>query len=115
MEEKHRFHCEINSIKVEGMMVKFNIFGDTFAQVTADLEQVIGYVTGAAPVKTKPSVAPLVPPKSPPQPPAAKVGTCVSCGSDSLEWVTGKRKDNQKPFAAFKCQQCGTWQPEAKK
>jgi hypothetical protein len=104
-----RFHCEINSIKVEGMMVKFNIFGDTFAQVTADLEQVIGYVTGAAPVP----VAGKVPPA--PQPPASKVGTCFNCGSDSLEWVTGFRKDTQKPFAAFKCQECKKWQPEAKK
>ena len=47
-EEKQHFHVEINSNKVEGMMVKFNIFADTLAQVTADLEAVVAYVTGSS-------------------------------------------------------------------
>jgi hypothetical protein len=107
------------------MSVRFNIFGDTLAQVTADLEQVIAYVTGTVPLLSKPmpavsaratGAAPAVPataPKLPP--PAAKTGACIGCGSDTLEWVTGTRKDNGKSFAAFKCQECGKWQPEAKK
>ncbi|GEM_PF-1497521 len=119
-----RFHIEINSIKVDDMAVRFNIFGDTLAQVTADLQQVIAYVTGAVPPPSKsmPSVgarvsgaSPAVPPvalKLPP--PSAKTGTCIGCGSDALEWVTGTRKDNHKPFAAYKCQECGKWQPEAR-
>lgn len=69
-----------------------------------------------APAKAKPSEIPKIPPIPPkPQPPAEKVGTCVACGSDALEWVTGTRKKDHQPFAAFKCQQCKTWQPEAKK
>ena len=135
-----RFHIEINSIKVDDMAVRFNIFGDTLAQVTADLEQVIAYVTGAADIKpplptSGPWLAPAfnaaipsVPPRAAapaPKPahqksqattakPSAQVGVCCACGSDSLEWVTGTRKDNGKSFAAFKCQECGKWQPEAK-
>jgi len=79
-----RFHCEINSIKVEGMMVKFNIFGDTLTQVTADLEQVIDYVTGGAPASGSVPGAAKAPAKAAAQPPASKVGTCVNCGSDLL-------------------------------
>ena len=137
-----RFHIEINSIKVDDMAVRFNIFGDTLAQVTADLEQVIAYVTGQADIKPQlppsgpwvapalnapvPSVAPkAAAPIVPPAPksarqaaqstkPSAQVGVCCACGSDSLEWVTGTRNDNGKSFAAFKCQECGKWQPEAK-
>lgn len=112
-----RFHCEINSIKVEGMMVKFNIFGDTFDQVTNDLEMVMAYVSGGSAPKPLPPDLITHPRTSQPraaQPPAAKVGTCIDCGSELLEWVTGSRKDNGKPFAAFKCQECKKWQPEAK-
>ena len=129
-----RFHIEVNSIKVDDMAVRFNIFGDTLAQVTADLEQVIAYVTGQADIKPAPLPVPAlfasVPSASPkaaapaPKParPAAQApaklpalsGACCACGSDSLEWVTGTRKDNGKSFAAFKCQECGKWQPEAK-
>ena len=122
-----RFHIEVTGVKAEDeMSVRFNIFGDTLAQVTADLEQVMAYVTGAVPPPSKsmaavgarasvaapaaPSVAPKVS-----APPAAKVGACIDCGSVALEWVTGTRKDNGKSFAAFKCQECGKWQPEAKK
>jgi len=121
-----RFHIEVTGIKAEDeMSVRFNIFGDTLAQVTADLEQVMAYVTGAVPPPLKPMpsagakaagtglAAPSVAPKLPP--PIAKTGACVGCGSDALEWVTGTRKDNGKPFAAYKCQECGKWQPEAKK
>jgi hypothetical protein len=120
-----RFHVEVTGVKAEDeMSVRFNIFGDTLAQVTADLEQVIAYVTGTVPLLSKPmpavsaratGAAPAVPsfvPKLPPPP--AKTGTCIGCGSNNLEWVTGTRKDNHKPFAAFKCQECGKWQPEAK-
>jgi len=119
-----RFHIEVTNIKAEDeMSVRFNIFGDTLAQVTRDLEQVIAYVTGAGPARSKSlpagatvsgsvrAAAPVAP-KAPP--PAASTGTCVGCGSDALEWVTGTRKDNGKPFAAYKCQECGKWQPEAK-
>jgi len=120
-----RFHVELNSIKVESTMsAKFNIFGDSFEQVTADLEQVIAYVTGTP---QPPAVVPGIAPKAtaPAQKPArqlpqsaakpsAQGGVCCACGSDSLEWVTGTRKDNGKSFAAFKCQECGKWQPEAK-
>ena len=119
MNNGSRFHIEINSIKVEDMSVRFNIFGDTLAQVTADLEQVLAYVTGTAPLSSKPTAGAKVAgpvsaaPKSPPAP--AKTGTCVGCGSNALEWVTGTRKDNGKSFAAYKCQECGKWQPEAKK
>jgi len=121
--DNSRFHCEINSIKVEGMMMKFNIFGDTFDQVTADLEQVIAYITSAVPPSIAPKLLPpaistgsiLTKPAPPDRPVPAKTGTCIDCGSDLLEWVTGTRKDNHKPFAAFKCQECGKWQPEAKK
>ena len=125
-----RFHIEITSIKVDDMAVRFNIFGDTLAQVTADLEQVIAYVTGqadisqvdrsfaavsaAAPKAAAPAPKPAH--QKPPAPgkPSALVGACCACGSDSLEWVTGTRKDNGQSFAAFKCQECGKWQPEAK-
>ena len=119
-EEKQHFHVEINSIKVEGMMVKFNIFADTLAQVTADLEAVIAYVTGSAPLPQQPAVVPAQVAKSAPaaKPPAVKkpapAAVCCACGSESLEWVSGTRKDNGKSFAAFKCQECGKWQPEAK-
>jgi hypothetical protein len=125
-----RFHIEINSIKVDDMAVRFNIFGDTLAQVTADLEQVIAYVTHTAdiawPTAALNAIVPSVAPKAAPAPktarpaaqapakPPALVGACCACGSDSLEWVTGTRKDNGKSFAAFKCQECGKWQPEAK-
>ncbi len=128
-----RFHIEINSIKVDDMAVRFNIFGDTLAQVTADLEQVIAYVTGQADIKTAPlpvpalfTSVPSIAPKSSPAPrparpaaqapakPSAPAGVCCACGSDVLEWVTGTRKDNGKSFAAYKCQECGKWQPEAK-
>ncbi|MFA5401125.1 MAG: hypothetical protein WC169_05510 [Dehalococcoidia bacterium] len=118
-----RFHIEVTNIKAEDeMSVRFNIFGDTFAQVTADLEKVIAYVTGSAPLLSKsprPVVngaagAAVLPPAPKPPPPPAKVGACVNCGSDALEWVTGTRKDNGKPFAAYKCQECGKWQPEAR-
>jgi predicted metalloprotease with PDZ domain len=123
-----RFHIEINSVKVDDMSVRFNIFGDTLAQVTADLEQVIVYVTGnpqspaaVLTALTKPAVAvatALKPTHQKSQTTAAKpsalVGACCACGRDSLEWVTGTRKDNGKSFAAFKCQECGKWQPEAK-
>jgi len=134
-----RFHIEINSIKVDDMAVRFNIFGDTLAQVTADLEQVIAYVTGQADIKPPlppsgpwvppalnapvPSIAPRAAAPAPklarpaaqaPAKPPVLVGACCACGSDSLEWVTGTRKDNGKSFAAYKCQECGKWQPEAK-
>lgn len=119
-----RFHIEINSIKVDDMAVRFNIFGDTFAQVTADLEQVIAYVTGnpQLPTTVPAAVAPLAVPASKPAKqaakpaakPSAQAGACCACGSLSLEWVTGTRKDNGKSFAAYKCQDCGKWQPEAK-
>ena len=124
-----RFHIEINSIKFDDMAVRFNIFGDTLAQVTSDLEQVIAYVTGqavaaradefirstqaaftkvagAGPVSVAPKVS---------APPAAKGGACIGCGSVALEWVTGNRKDNGKPFGAYKCQDCGKWLPAVKK
>ncbi len=55
-----RFHIEINSIKVEDFTVRFNIFGDTLSQVTADLEQVIGYVTNNQLPTTLPSIAPKI-------------------------------------------------------
>jgi len=123
-----RFHIEINSIKVDDMAVRFNIFGDTLVQVTADLEQVIAYVTGnpqtpaIIPAITPKVSAPVIPPtQKPTRPipqasakPSAQAGVCCACGSDSLEWVTGTRKDNGKSFAAFKCQACGKWQPEMK-
>jgi hypothetical protein len=136
-----RFHIEINSIKVEDYTVRFNIFGDTLAEVTHDLESVIAYVTGQAdipfPAPPIQSVAPRVPQVVPPpvsaaaarsaalaaadalsaatkRPPAKAVGVCVKCGSDDLEWVAGTRKDNGKAFAAFRCQGCKAWQPEAK-
>jgi len=125
-----RFHIEVNSVKVDDMSVRFNIFGDTLAQVTADLEQVIAYVTGQADIPRPPAAVPAAAPKAAapvatvPKParPAAQAsaklstqaGACCACGSDSLEWVTGSRKDNGKPFAAYKCQECGKWQPEAK-
>ncbi len=118
-----RFHIEVTNIKAEDeMSVRFNIFGDTFAQVTADLEKVIAYVTGSAPQQSKSARsvgngtagAAVLPPAPKPPPAPAKIGTCVTCGSDALEWVTGSRKDNGKPFAAYKCQECGKWQPEAR-
>ena len=134
-----RFHIEINAIKVDDMAVRFNIFGDTLAQATSDLEQVIAYVTGQADIKPPlppsgpwvaparnaaiPSVAPRPAAPAPrssrpaaqaPAKPSAPAGACCACGSDALEWVTGTRKDNGKSFAAFKCQECGKWQPEAK-
>jgi len=119
-----RFHVEVTGVKAEDeMSVRFNIFGDTLAQVTSDLEQVMAYVTAAVPPLSKPMPAvsaraavasPAVPSVAPKVPAAAKTGTCIGCGSDSLEWVTGTRKDNHKPFAAFKCQECGKWQPEAR-
>jgi len=107
-----------------GTVPPSNIFGDTLDQVTADLEQVIAYVTGAVPPLSKPvpavgarvsgagPAAPSGAPKLPP--PSAKTGTCIGCGSNALEWVTGTHKDNGKSFAAYKCQECGKWQPEAK-
>ena len=50
-----RFHVEVTGVKAEDeMSVRFNIFGDTLAQVTADLEQVIAYVTGTVPLLSKP-------------------------------------------------------------
>ena len=120
-----RFHIEVTGVKAEDeMSVRFNIFGDTLAQVTADLEQVMAYVTGSVPPPSKSVAAvgaraavaaPAVPSVAPKVPAAATTGTCIGCGSDTLEWVTGTRKDNGKPFAAFKCQECGKWQPEAKK
>jgi len=118
-----RFHIEIAGVKAEDeMSVRFNIFGDTLAQVTADLEQVIAYVTAAVPPPSASlpatgarSASPSVPSVAPKVPAAARAGTCIGCGSDTLEWVTGTRKDNGKSFAAFKCQECGKWQPEAKK
>lgn len=122
-EEKQHFHVEINSIKVEGMMVKFNIFADTLAQVTADLEAVIAYVTGNAPISSATSATAALPSQAAKSAPAAKppaarkpapTAVCCACGSDSLEWVSGTRKDNGKSFAAFKCQECGKWQPEVK-
>ena len=125
-----RFHVELNSIKVEDMSAKFNIFGDSLDQVTADLEAVIAYVTGqqarlpAQPVLQAtiiPSVAPRMQAQKParqipqaPAKPSVQADICCACGSDSLEWVSGTRKDNGKSFAAFKCQECGKWQPEAK-
>ena len=129
-----RFHIEITSIKVDDMAVRFNIFGDTLAQVTADLEQVIAYVTGQADISqvdrsfaavsaaAPKAAAPIATAQKPAHQksqataakPSALVGACCACGSDSLEWVTGTRKDNGKSFAAFKCQECGKWQPEAK-
>jgi hypothetical protein len=125
-----RFHIEINSVKVDDMSVRFNIFGDTLAQVTADLEQVIAYCTGQADIARPPAPVPTATPKAAapgataPKPanqkalatakPSAQAGACCACGSGSLEWVTGTRKDNGKSFAAFKCQECGKWQPEAK-
>lgn len=125
-----RFHVELNSIKVEDMSAKFNIFGDSLDQVTADLEAVIAYVTGqqaklpAQPVLQAtiiPSIAPRMQAQKParqipqaPVKPSVQAGVCCACGSDSLEWVSGTRKDNGKSFAAFKCQECGKWQPEAK-
>ncbi len=126
-----RFHIEVNSIKMDDMSVRFNIFGDTLAQVTADLEQVIAYVThtgdiawptaaltapvpSIAPKAAAPAPKPARPAAQAPAKPSALVGACCACGSDSLEWVTGTRKDNGKSFAAFKCQECGKWQPEAK-
>ena len=134
-----RFHIEVTGVKAEDeMSVRFNIFGDTLAQVTADLEQVMAYVTGQEidrrtaataaqcvianekhdkmmlhQAKVSAAAAAAAPPKPPP--PTAKTGACIGCGSDALEWVTGMRKDNGKPFAAYKCQECGKWQPEAKK
>ena len=33
--------------------------------------------------------------------PSAQAGVCCACGSDSLKWVTGIRKDNGKSFAAL--------------
>jgi hypothetical protein len=127
MSNGSRFHIEINSVKVDDMSVRFNIFGDTLAQVTGDLEQVIAYVTGTADIARLPAAVLAVAPKAaaPAQKPAhqkalavakpsAQAGACCACGSDSLEWVTGTRKDNGKSFAAFKCQECGKWQPEAK-
>ena len=123
-----RFHIEINSIKVDDMHVRFNIFGDTLVQVTADLEQVIAYVTGnPQPSAVIPSIAPKIPAPAILQAqkpvrqitqvsakPSVQAGVCCACGSGSLEWVSGTRKDNGKSFAAFKCKQCGKWQPEAK-
>jgi len=117
MNSGSRFHIEINSIKVEEMAVRFNIFGDTLDQVTADLERVLAYVTGNVPIPSKIATgAKVTVPVSaaPKQSVAAKAGNCVGCGSDALEWITGTRKDNHKPFAAYKCKQCGKWQPEAK-
>lgn len=114
-----RFHIEINSIKVADYSVRFNIFGDTLAEVTHDLESVIVYVAGQAcipQVKPAGSIAPQVPqiPAAVARPPAKAVGVCFKCGSDDLEWVSGTRKDNGKAFAAFRCQACKTWQPETK-
>jgi hypothetical protein len=73
-EEKQHFHVEINSIKVEGMMVKFNIFADTLAQVTSDLEAVIAYVTGSAPLPQQQAALPAQAAKSAPaaKPPGSK-------------------------------------------
>ena len=120
-----RVHVELNSIKVESTMsAKFNIFGDSLEQVTADQEQVIAYVTGTpqppavvpgtAPKATAPAQKPSHQKPQAPAKPSSQAGVCCACGSDSLEWVTGTRKDNGKSFAAFKCQECGKWQPEAK-
>ena len=126
-----RFHIEVNSIKVDDMAVRFNIFGDTLAQVTADLEQVIAYVTHtsdaawptaaltapvppAAPRPAAPAPRPARPAAQASAKPSDPAGACCACGSDVLEWVTGTRKDNGKSFAAYKCQECGKWQPEAK-
>ena len=125
-----RFHIEINSVKVDDMSVRFNIFGDTLAQVTADLEQVIAYVTGqadiaqvdrsfaavsaAAPKASAPAQKPARQAAPSVAKPSALVGACCACGSDALEWVSGTRKDNGKSFAAYKCQECGKWQPEAR-
>ena len=126
-----RFHIEVNSIKMDDMSVRFNIFGDTLAQVTADLEQVIAYVThtgdiawptaalnapvpSVAPKAAAPVPKPARPAAQAPAKPPALTGACCACGSVVLEWVTGTRKDNGKSFAAYKCQECGKWQPEAK-
>ena len=126
-----RFHIEINSVKVDDMSVRFNIFGDTLAQVTGDLEQVIAYVTGTADIpqvdRSFAAVSAAAPKAAAPAQkpshqksqattakPSAPAGVCCACGSDTLEWVTGTRKDNGKSFAAFKCQECGKWQPEAR-
>lgn len=116
MANSSRFHIEVNSIKVDEMDVRFNIFGDTLAQVTADLEQVIGYVTGNPQPAPQPPARKPVQPKLPAAPavPQASETACCSCGSLNLEWVTGVRKSDQRPFAAFKCRDCGKWQPEAK-
>jgi len=118
----NRFHAEVNSIQLDEFSVKFNIFSDDLQSLVADLEKVIAYVTGSAPVQSKSprpvsgvaTGAAVLPPAPKPPPAPAKIGTCVNCGSDALEWVTGTRKDNGKPFAAYKCQECGKWQPEAR-
>ena len=68
-----RFHIEINSIKVDDMAVRFNIFGDTLAQVTADLEQVIAYVTAPASIAPQKSQAATAKPSAP-------AGVCCACG-----------------------------------
>lgn len=118
-----RFHIEVTGIKAaDELSVRFNIFADTLPQAVADLEQVMAYVNAAVPPPSYPlpaagarAAAPSVPSVAPKAPAGAKTGTCIGCGSDTLEWVTGTRKDNGKSFAAFKCQECGKWQPEAKK
>ena len=43
------------------------------------------------------------------------IAAAIAINQTGTEWVTGTRKDNGKSFAAFKCQECGKWQPEAKK
>ena len=123
-QERSHFHVEINSIKVESYTVKFNIFADTLAQACEDLEAVLAYVTGSTgeplsvPAQAEKVVAahqaekPATAKKT--TPPAKKVGVCFSCGSDNLEWVEGTRKKDGRPFAAYKCQDCQTWQPEVK-
>jgi hypothetical protein len=110
-----RFHIEINSIKVEEATVRFNIFGETLAEVVHDMEQVLAYVSGQADIPQGAPI-PVIAPKAPPvpKPPAKAVGVCFKCGSDDLEWVSGTRKDNGKAFAAFRCQACKQWQPEVK-
>ena len=47
-----------------------------------------------------------------PAPRASIVPVCVKCQSQNLELVSFKR--DGKPRQAYKCQECGKWQPEKK-